>query len=93
MVLEVPQLVPGSPPTVFPERLRVQLKHFGTLVRYPNLVLDALVGSTDHCGGQIWSQKLIFLVSVRELPKEKPRTRRHSLLKSSIGVRPAHSSE
>ncbi len=74
MVPEVPKLVPGSPPTVLPERLRVHLKHFGTLVRYPNLVLDALVGSADHSGGQIWSQKWIFLVPASELSREKPRT-------------------
>ena len=71
MVPEVPQLVPGSPPTVLPERLRVHLKHFGTFVRYPNLVLDALVGSADHSGGQIWSQKWIFLVPASELSREK----------------------
>ena len=74
MVPEVPQLVPGSPPTVFPERPRVHLKHFGTLVRYPNLVLDALVGSADHSGGQIWCRKLILLVPASELSKEKSRT-------------------
>ena len=74
MAPEVPQLVPGPPPTVLPERLRVHLKHFGTNVRYPNLVLDALVGSADHSGGQIWCRTLIFLVPVSELSREKPRT-------------------
>ena len=71
MVPEVPQLVPGSPPMVFPERLRVHLKHFGTFVRYPNLEMDALVGSADHSAGQIWSQKLIFLVSANEFSRQK----------------------
>ena len=50
MVPEVPQVGPGSAPTVLPELLRMHLEHPGTLVRLPNLFFGALMGSADHSG-------------------------------------------
>ena len=82
-------MVPGSPPTAPPERLRVQLKHFGTFVRYLNVVQGALVGSVDHSRGQIWRRKMVSLVPGNELSKIQSYTR-HSLLKFNIGVRPTN---
>ena len=73
-VSKVPQLVPGSAPTVLPELLRVRFGHPGTLVPFPNLVLGALMGSWDHSGRQIWCRKLLLSVPANELSKKKSRT-------------------
>ena len=73
-VSEVPKLVPGSAPTVLPELLRVRFGHPGTLVRFLNLVLGALMGSADHSGRQIRVRKIVFSVSITDFSMKKPRT-------------------
>ena len=67
MVLEVPQVGPGSAPTVFRALLRAHLARPDTLVRLRRLILEALVGPKAHFWNQIRSRSLIFFASESDI--------------------------
>ena len=59
-VSEVPELVPGSAPTVLPELLRVRFGHPGTLVPFPNLVF----GRPHGLLRPLWETNLVSKVDL-----------------------------